>query len=109
MKKSLLYSLFLFLTCSFSHAAVIPVQGEKYYILQTFTKSGKVVSASQFNEVVLDCPTISQSQIFEFIPVTNKSDTYFVKNQQGYYLTNSMDVQWLTEYTDEPEGNIVNG
>lgn len=104
MKKSLLYFLFLFLTCSFSHAAVIPVQGEKYYILQTFTKSGKVVSASQFNEVVLDHPTISQSQVFEFIPVANKSDTYFVKNQQGYYLTNSMDVQWLTEYTEEPEG-----
>lgn len=102
MRKTLLF-VYLLLIFSTVRAAVAPVTGTKYYILQASTLSGKVIGTSQFNEVVLNDVANSSSQLFEFIPVAGKVDTYYIKNSAGYYLINSIDVKSLTEYTSTLE------
>lgn len=103
MRKTLL-TLFILFIVIYSHAAVIPVSGTKYYILQTATLSGKVIGTTQFNEVVLNDVAKSTAQLFEFIPVSGKTDTYYIKNTAGNYLINSIDVKSLTEYASAIEG-----
>lgn len=104
MRKTLL-ALFILFIVIYSHAAVTPVSGTKYYILQTATLSGKVIGTTQFNEVVLNDVAKSTAQLFEFIPVSGKTDTYYIKNALGNYLINSIDVKSLTEYTSAIEGS----
>ena len=69
MRKTLL-ALFILFIAVYSCAAVTPVSGAKYYILQTATLSGKVIGTTQFNEVVLNDVAKSTAQLFEFIPVS---------------------------------------
>jgi len=104
MRKTLL-TLFILFIVIYSHAAVTPVSGTKYYILQTATLSGKVIGTTQFNEVVLNDVAKSTAQLFEFIPVSGKTDTYYIKNAAGNYLINSIDVKSLTEYASAIEGS----
>jgi hypothetical protein len=108
MAKKLPFFLLLIFTLFFSHiyaANVVPTAGLKYYILQTATKSGKVVGTTTFNESVIANPDNQSSQQFEFISVSGKTDTYYLKNAIGYYLINSADVLSLTEYADIASGS----
>ena len=107
MAKKLPFFLLLIFTIFFSHiyaANIVPTAGLKFYILQTATKSGKVVGTTTFNESVIANVGDLSSQQFEFIPVPGKADTYYLKNTKGYYLINSTDVLSLTEYADVVSG-----
>lgn len=86
------------------YGAVVPSAGVRYYILQTATKSAKVIGASIYNESVVQTASNLPSQQFEFIPVQGKTDTYYIKNASGMYLINSSDVLSLTEYAAEATG-----
>ena len=103
MKKILLLVV-VFVHISGIYSAIIPTASTKYYILQTATKSGKVIGSSAFNEVVVSDAMLSQAQLFTFIPVDNKTDTYYIKNGTGNYLINSIDDPAYTEYSDAIEG-----
>lgn len=105
MKKNVL-TLFVLLFSNLVIQAinVIPTSGVKYYILQTATKSGKVIGSTTFNESVITNAENVTNQQFEFIPVAGKTDTYYIKNAAGYYLVNSIDVSSLTEYSDVAAG-----
>ena len=103
MRKTLLFLSFLSIVIG-SRAAIVPVAGTKYYILQASTLSGKVIGTTQYNEVALNDVANLSSQLFEFIPVAGKTDTYYIKNNAGYYLINSIDVKSLTEYATTIEG-----
>ena len=105
IKLHLIFVVFLTVFALQLNAAnVIPTGGVKYYLLQTATKSGKVIGTSVFNESVITTAENTTSQQFEFIPVSGKTDTYYLKNAAGFYLVNSIDVLSLTEYSD-----VVNG
>lgn len=107
MNKIKLISLFAILIVGFylSQAfAQIPT-GTKYYILQMQTLSGKVIGNTQFNEVVLNFPSGLSAQLFEFIPVSGKANTYNIRNYEGNYLVNSIDLLQLTEYSKTSEGS----
>ncbi len=107
MKKIVpfLFLILLLIFCFTLQAVnVIPTSGVKYYILQTATKSGKVLGTTTFNESVITNATNAASQQFEFIPVSGKTDTYYIKNATGNYLVNSIDVLSLTEYSDVASG-----
>jgi hypothetical protein len=77
---------------------------ERYYILQMHTLSGKVIGNTQYNEAVLNIPSVSNAQLFQFIPVSGKTNTYNIQNIEGYYLINSIDLLQLTEYSETSEG-----
>ena len=107
MKKTLLTLSLIILTISdfaVQAANIIPASGVKYYILQTATKSGKVIGSTIYNESVIVTAGNATTQQFEFIPVSGKTDTYYIKNAAGYYLVNSIDVLSLTEYSDVAGG-----
>jgi len=98
-----------FLTISFYFAMCLQVSAqisttERYYILQMHTLSGKVIGNTSFNEVVLNIPSNNKAQLFQFLPVTGKTNTYNLRNAEGYYLINSVDLLQLTEYSETPEG-----
>ena len=93
----------LFLLIVFHISAQISTS-ERYYILQMHTLSGKVIGNTQYNEAVLDIPTGIKAQLFRFVPVAGKADTYNIRNEDGYYLINSIDLLQLTEYSVTSEG-----
>jgi hypothetical protein len=101
MKKTLLLCLSL-ISFSFANSAIIPAAGVSYYVLQAATRSGKVVGATSFNESVIQEISNQSVQQFQFIPVSGKTDTYYLKNQAGFYLINSEDLASLTEYSNTP-------
>jgi len=103
MKKEILIFV-AFLCFSTLQSAIIPDASTRYYILQTATKSGKVIGSTTFNEVIITDAEPLPSQLFTFIPVENKTDTYYLKNEAGNYLVNSIDDLAYTEYTDMLEG-----
>jgi hypothetical protein len=105
MRKSILQTIILFFLWPLNAANVVPTAGAKYYILQTATKSGKVVGASGFNESVITTAENSLAQQFEFIPVAGKTDTYYIKSATGQFLVNSIDVLSLTEYSTDAGGS----
>lgn len=104
-KKILLrfYAISLFLLIVFQTSAQISTS-ERYYILQMHTLSGKVIGNTQYNEAVLNIPSGSKSQLFGFVQVEGKTDTYNIRNEEGYYLINSIDLLQLTEYSETSEG-----
>lgn len=77
---------------------------ERYYILQMHTLSGKVIGNTQFNEAVLNIPSGRKSQLFRFVPVEGKTNTYNIRNEDGYFLINSVDLLQLTEYSETSGG-----
>ena len=106
MKKRKLIILFVVFFIGFNLSmafAQIP-SGTKYYILQMQTLSGKVIGNTQFNEVVLNIPSGLSPQLFEFIPVSGKTNTYKIRNSDGKYLINSIDLIQFTEYSSTSEG-----
>lgn len=99
MKKISL--LFFFLWQFLPLLAFEPVQGTWYYILQTATRSAKVIGASHFGEALIQDAGQGVNQHFEFIPVAGKSNTYFLRNGLGDYLIRSEDIPNLTEFFPE--------
>ena len=83
MRKTLLFLSFLSIVIG-SRAAIVPVAGTKYYILQASTLSGKVIGTTQYNEVALNDVANLSSQLFEFIPVAGtqpQAPSGFIHNE----------------------------
>ena len=104
MRKFLPVFILLSVAVFSGFAAVTPSLGVKYYILQTNTLSGKVISVSTFDEVIVEDASKSDKQQFEFIPVAGKTNVYYLKRSDGFYLINSIDISSLTEYSTDSTG-----
>jgi len=81
------------LTATFTQAAFVPTAGVLYNIVQTSSNLG--VGAASTQPVV---QTLATAQAFEFIPVSGKTDTYYLKNMDGNYLNKSTANNWTTVY-----------
>ncbi len=107
--KKIFYLLVLCLLWAFVpnvQAAFVPTAGIKYYIMQTALTSSKVVGASTSTQpAVMDADKVS-SQTFEFIPVSGKTDVYYLKNDDGLYLNN---INGATGLVYESAVNATNG
>lgn len=97
------FAISLFLLMFFQTSAQISTS-ERYYTLQMHTLSGKVIGNTSYNEAVLNIPSGIKAQLFRFVPVTGKTNTYNIRNEDGYYLINSVDLLQLTEYSKTSEG-----
>jgi len=89
MKKMLL-SFCLLLAFTYVQAAFVPTEGLAYYVTQT---SSSLIIGATGSSVVLQTASNNPSQVFTFIPVSGKTDTYYIKNREGNYL-NKVSTSW---------------
>jgi len=95
MKKIILFiCLILSVTC-IAQSAFVPNAGGLYNIVQS--NSNMVVGASATTPVV-QTSNNSNSQLFVFIPVSGKTDTYYLQNLDGNYLNKSTATNWNMIY-----------
>jgi len=95
MKKLFFFiCLVLSVTCN-AQSAFIPNAGGLYNIVQS--NSNMVVGASTTTPVV-QTPNNSNSQLFVFIPVSGKTDTYYLQNLDGNYLNKLTTSPWNMVY-----------
>jgi hypothetical protein len=91
--KKLLISMSFLLAVAYTYAAFVPTAAT-YNIVQNSTILSVGVGAVATQPTLVTTSTIP-SQTFQFIPVTGKADTYYLKNGVGNYLnsnTNGTDV-----------------
>lgn len=100
MKKLVLFSCLL-LAATFARAAFTPIAGVLYNIVQT--SSNLVVGAASTQPVVQTLANTT-AQAFEFIPVSDKTDTYYLKSIDGNYLNKSTVNDWRTVYQGTVNG-----
>jgi hypothetical protein len=83
--KKLFISISLLLAVAYVSAAYVPTAGVKYSLFGTLTflNVGAVGTGTQPSVLT---PSSSPSQAFEFIPVSGKANTYYLKNNDGNYL-----------------------
>jgi len=81
--KKLFISISLLLAVVYAYAAFVPTVGVKYSIYSNNTLMNVGAVGTQPS---LISPSSSPSQAFEFIPVADKTDTYYLKNNDGNYL-----------------------
>jgi len=81
--KKLFISISLLLAVVYAYAAFVPTVGVKYSIYSNNTLMNVGAVGTQPSLIT---PSSSPSQAFEFIPVADKTDTYYLKNNDGNYL-----------------------
>jgi hypothetical protein len=87
-------------------ANVTPQAGVYYNIIQT--PSNMVVGSVDLQPVV-QTGTNALNQAFEFIPVEDKADTYYIKSFFGKYLNKVASSGWNMTYLTEPDPtNVLN-
>jgi hypothetical protein len=84
--KKLFISISLLLAVVYAYAAFIPTAGAKYYLFQNNILLNVGVGSGATQPTVQTPTNNSSSQLFEFIPVSGKADTYYIKNGDGKYL-----------------------
>ncbi|MDD3078819.1 MAG: hypothetical protein PHH37_06915 [Paludibacter sp.] len=81
-------------------ANVVPEQGKYYNIVQS--PSGMVIGVTNSTQPVVQSKSSSLAQAFEFVPVEGLTDTYFIRNVSGMYLSKIASSDWSTVYLSEP-------
>ncbi len=105
MKKSiyLLALLACWVTALHSYSAnVVPVSGTYYNIVQ-LSSSNILGTVSDYPAI--QAPSNSLGQAFKFTPVDGLSDTYYIQNGYGKYVSKAPGSNWDVSYLDAPDGN----
>lgn len=90
MKK--LYLLLILVAASFyAHATFVPNSALLYNIVQTNSNFTLGMIGTQ---PVVQTANSRTSQAFQFIAVSGKTDTYYLQNQDGFYLNRKTSVTW---------------
>lgn len=103
MKHILLFAMLFCISFFQTNAAnFTPEVGEKYYIVATGT--GLVIGGVPSAQPNVNKAAKLASQRFEFIPVAEMEDTYYIKNDSAYYLGKWSGNAWSTTYSTAIEG-----
>lgn len=103
MKHFLLFAILVCITVFQMNAAnFTPEAGEKYYIVATGT--GLVIGGVPSAQPNVNKAAKLASQRFEFIPVAEMADTYYIKNDSAYYLSKWSGNAWSTTYLTATDG-----